>query len=459
MPVIYKTPKSMEYAQPWPAPAQSADGPLPAFSATPTGDSNDSRSDDAQDVSSSPVDGHSAHNKADMITKAPAFEEGSSASLQEYQTPPSLSHHLPYQIVHTSKLGKKTALRDDSEPLVDTTAAIPLHSKKTERIQKRLQRKSKQPKPRTEPNLLLDLPSELLFEVITCLQPSDVLRLSQMNRAIHDFLTLNETTIAKDIIRRRYWVLSRCLPLPVSLESVDSSAHPALLSERRQAMVNHHRKPYQHVRHIDETRVCTCMSCVLGWNILCMVLDLSHWQKGFANREPIPMIQRGRKPEWNEALLDKHAAAVYKAMCSPLAYAVILEKHLATTTGTILRRSKWAKKPVTPASRLYRLSLAEAAQATDEYLERSGPPSHEFPYHRDNYYNLEAYVPNRIWSKDEQRWKYYASGLHDRDVEWVKARFTPAPPVDREKEEAEAKAKDWYSGSFDLATLTLASAS
>jgi len=57
------------------------------------------------------------------------------------------------------------------------------------------------------------------------------------------------------------------------------------------------------------------------------------------------------------------------------------------------------------------------------YLARKGPPSYEFPYHRDNYYNLEAYVPNRKWSHEEGCWKYYAATQHERDLEWVRDRF------------------------------------
>ena len=36
-----------------------------------------------------------------------------------------------------------------------------------------------------------------------------------------------------------------------------------------------------------------------------------------------------------------------------------------------------------------------------------------------------AYVPNRKWSKEQQRWLYYAAGAHERDLAWVKDRFMP----------------------------------
>ena len=154
-----------------------------------------------------------------------------------------------------------------------------------------------------------------------------------------------------------------------------------------------------------------------------MILDLSYWQKNLNEREPILMIPRGTTPEWNRKLLDANAAIVSRAMQSPLVHAAILEKHLRTTIQTIFRTFR-GKKTVHP-KRLYHLTQAEAEKETDEFLERSGPPSYEFPWHRDNYYGLEAYVPNRKWSREQERWLYYADGLHYRDLEWVKQRFTP----------------------------------
>jgi hypothetical protein len=56
---------------------------------------------------------------------------------------------------------------------------------------------------------------------------------------------------------------------------------------------------------------------------------------------------------------------------------------------------------------------------TDAFLARSGPPSWDLPYHRDNYYLLETYMPNRGWSKDSSRWLYLPAEQHDRDIEYV----------------------------------------
>lgn len=314
---------------------------------------------------------------------------------------------------------------DEDEPLVDTTAPLQLRSKKTGRAQKRSEQKQRKAAARPVATSLLDLPSELLQDILSYLRPSDIGQLLLVNRGVFDFVREHENSVIREIVQRRYWVLSQCFPLPVAFEDVESSAHPALLSERRQEMLEIHKKPYQHVKGIDRLQICTCINCVFAWNNLCLILDLSHWQKSLDDREPIPMIPRGTSPEWNKKLLDRNAAVVETAMVRRLCYASILEKHLRTTVATINRTVR-GKKTVHP-NRLYHLNPAEAAKGTDEFLERSGPPSYEFPWHRDNYYGLEAYITNRKWSKEKGRWLYYAEGLHERDLQWVKERFTPTP--------------------------------
>ena len=323
------------------------------------------------------------------------------------------------------KVSKKARSADVEEPLVDTTATLPLRSKKTGRAQKRLLDRQKKASQRPIATTLLDLPPELVQEILGYLQPGDILGLLKVSRMVRDFVLDHENAVVRDVIRRRYWVLTRCFPLPVAFEDVDSSAHPSLLSEKRQDMISIHKKPYQHIKGIDPLKICTCMSCVFAWNNLCLILDLAHWQKNLNEREPIPMIERGTSPEWNKQLLDTNAAIVEKAMASRLCYARILEKHLQTTVETLFRTIR-GKKTMHPR-RLYHLTPADASKETDEFLERSGPPSYEFPWHRDNYYALEAYVPNRRWSKEQNRWLYYAETQHERDLQWVKEWFTRAP--------------------------------
>ncbi len=66
------------------------------------------------------------------------------------------------------------------------------------------------------------------------------------------------------------------------------------------------------------------------------------------------------------------------------------------------------------------MSLDDVKSETDLFLERSGPPSLDFPFHRDNYYMLEAYLPNRGWNAEVAEWRYMPASQHDRDVEFVR---------------------------------------
>jgi hypothetical protein len=333
-------------------------------------------------------------------------------------------HHIVTSHSHVKRPKRNTTTepRDHEEPLVDTTAILTLRSKKTERMQKRLEKKSKKPTPK--PQSFLDLPSELLLEIFTYLRPRDVFRLKALTRSTKSFIQQNEPAISREIIQTRYSILAQCFPLPIPFSTIDPNYHPALLSPKRQDLLAIHKKPYQHVQPLDHLAICTCMTCVFAWNNLCTIVDLAHWQRALDNREPIPMIPRGQTPSWNQELITHNASLVHDAIVSPLTYAALLALHLDTTTRTILRRSKYIKaRPVMPEHRPYQLSLAEAAQESDAYLARKGPPSYEFPFHRDNYYNLEAYVPNRKWSKEEGCWRYYAGTQHERDLEWVRERF------------------------------------
>ena len=326
-----------------------------------------------------------------------------------------------------SKKKPAATSEDDDEPLVDTTAALQLHSKKTERMQKRLEKKSKNKKPASKPQSFLDLPSELILDILTCLQPSDLFRLQRLNKSMQSFIHENEPTISRELIRTRYSILAKCFPLPVPFEIIDPKYHSALLSPKRQDLLAIHKKPYQHIKPLDPLAICTCMTCVFAWNNLCTILDLAHWQSSLDARIPITMIPRGASAPWNTDLIETSAHRVTAAMRSPLVYTALLAIHLDTTTRTILRRSKYIKPPqggrVLAEHRPYQLSLAEAARGSDEFLARKGAPSYEFPFHRDNYYNLEAYVPNRKWSREEGCWKYYAGTQHARDLEWVRDRF------------------------------------
>ena len=319
----------------------------------------------------------------------------------------------------------------DSEldPLIDTTAKLALNSKKTLRLQRRAAKKQAIRKAHSHDiQSFLDLPPELLLAVLGHLLPSDVSQLLRLNTSMRNFILQNESAIVEEIMSRRYWVLRQCFPLPVSMDLVPASSQQTLLSQGWQDRLRIHKNPYQHIKSMDPSKVCTCMSCVLAWNNLCIILDLAHWQANLENREPIPMIARGTNPEWNTELLQRNSDVVMKAMNSPLTYAQILQIHLETTTRTIIRSGRWHKKGekiTTPRPRLYHLTDAEAASGTDVYLERSGPPSYQPIFTRDNYYNVEAFVPNRKWEKDEQTWKYYSKWPkpHENDLDWLRSRY------------------------------------
>lgn len=347
----------------------------------------------------------------------------------EAQTTPALppAENETYTLIGPRKLAKQMAKLDDDEPLVDTTKSIPLKSKKTERIKKRQKKKLAKTTVVSETKNFLELPTELLQEVLSYLRPNNIVRLLRLNKSTRNFILENEGLIARDIITHRYHTLSRSFPLPVPLSQVDASAQAALLSKNWQEKLQIHKKPYGHIKIIDPNQVCTCTSCVFAWNNLNVVLDFAFFQKHLDDRYPIPMIPRGTKPLWNEKLINRNAAMVEKAMHSPLHYAAILQIHLNTIFRTLTRQVRVGKKTCHPR-RLFHLSSTDIESGTDRFLERSGPPSYEFPFHRDNYYSLEVYVPNRKWDRDEQAWMYATPGKpHENDVTWIVSRFTPEP--------------------------------
>ncbi|KAK0909886.1 hypothetical protein LTR57_016148 [Friedmanniomyces endolithicus] len=357
-----------------------------------------------------------------------------------FSTTSPLPVEAEYTIVQsTRKVGRKAAIQEDEEPLVDTTAAIAKNSKKTRRLQKQQQKRHQRAVARDRPESFLDLPAELLQEILGYLLPSDVFRLQLLNSATRDFIQQNERAIAKDIMDRRFWVLQRCFPLPIRLDAVDEHTRLALLNPRREKMTEIHKKPYQHIKPLNPQEVCSCPSCLVAWNNLNVALDFAYFQGHLNHREPIPMIPRGSSPKWNSELTEAHAQIVEKAISSPLTYSAILEIHLDSTVGTLLRQVRFppqtrvhqhnkmiSTKTLHPST-LYQVTERDA-NGSDEFLERDGAlvrPSYDVPFNRDNYYSLLAYIPNRKWSTDERKWLYYARGAHERDLEWTRRWFLP----------------------------------
>ncbi|KAF2113086.1 hypothetical protein BDV96DRAFT_614001 [Lophiotrema nucula] len=301
---------------------------------------------------------------------------------------------------------------DDEEPPEDTTAAIPLHSKKTERLQRKLAKRDQKRKAAAS---LSRLPTELILDILKLLPPSDIYSCSSVDRRFHALVEANANNVADDIIRRRYAILVKCFPRPCLLSSVDAAIQPLLTDPSRQEKLSLHKKPYQHVQPPDHFLVCTCVTCILLWNNLGLVLDFAHWQDHLDSGTPIPILPRGHKVDWNEALVARNARIVRSSLTSTLSYARILETHLHSTIRAIRRHGKNRGNKRKHVD----MTNEDAALGNDQFLQKAGPLSLEFPFNRDEYHMLEAYLPNRWWRKNEQHWVYYIAGYHEKDLEYI----------------------------------------
>lgn len=368
--------------------------------------------------------GTSASMEASTLVELENSSIAGSESTKQSWTPATGKPDATSVRRHKKAARRQDGAISDDEPLVDTTAALTLNSKKTARRQKKAAKKRVQ----TSIHTMLDLPHEILTHILSFLKPTHMFVLLRVSHSVHDLVRENELTIASAIISHRYRYISQCFPLPRPLSSVPEQAQTALLSERWQHFMRIHRFSYQQISQpADSAHVCSCTSCILLWNNLNILLDLSHWQRNLANREPLPIIPRGQKPEWNVELLAKHASIVTHAMHHPLTYAAILQKHLETTTSTIIRSSKWRRKGENPnivRPRLYDLTDDDAEHGTDAFLARKGRENFNPIYMRDQYYSTEVWMPNRKWDREDECWRYYAKPQHDNDMKWVVDRFT-----------------------------------
>jgi hypothetical protein len=298
----------------------------------------------------------------------------------------------------------------------DTTAALPVKSKRTERIRAKRARKQDQQHVSAS---LGTLPTELVLEVLELLEPSDVFCFSRASRRFLELVRANSDSIGETILQRRYSILARCLPVPRRLCEVNPAAVREALADRtRQTQLGIHNR-YQHIQPVDGSKVCSCITCVMLWNNLGLALDFAHWQGHLDKGVPIETVPRGQVISWNSTLVGRNARIAYRAVEDSLWHARVLQAHLDSTVRSIRRHARNKGNRRTHVD----MTAEEAASGRDGFLTKAGPPSLEFPYQRDEYYMLEAYLPNRWWRKTEQRWVYTVGGQHERDVEQLVQRL------------------------------------
>ncbi len=291
---------------------------------------------------------------------------------------------------------------DPEEAQADLTEALPIRSKRTERKKKKQQKRVRS-ESQGGPGLL-DLPYELLSAILLLLRPSELAPLLLVSKSLYHLIRGDEELLARQIIQHRYSCLEKCFRLPALVPDADPEVHEALLANAPQQY-------YQHIQCPDPT-VCTCLSCLNRWNCLCVAVDFHHWQDHLEKGQPINVIPRGTHPEWNRKLVARNAKMVMDAIASPLTYAAILERHLHSITLSIRRhgQNKYNKRL------RFRMTDEDVRAGTDAFLERSGPQALEFPYHRDNYYLLEAFLPNRSSINERSQWVYMPADQHEKDV-------------------------------------------
>lgn len=297
------------------------------------------------------------------------------------------------------------------------TQTLPLRSRKTERRRRKLEKQAKRAAAVAASRGFLDLPYELLMAILSFLRPSDIFILSRVNKQLRSFILAEQAGISKHVIGLRYSVLARCLLRPVLMRDVDPAFHPLLRDPGRPDIRQSRRAARQNIPPPDSSLVCTCLTCLLRWDVLCAVVDFAHWQDNLDKGEPIPTIPHGTFPRWNQELLSRNAGIVARAVTSPLWYARVLEAHLDSTTRSIRRHSqnKADRRPH------FRMTDEDARSGTDAFLERKGPPTLDYLFSRDSFYLLEVLLPGRSWIAEQQKWVYLPDGnqSHEMDLELV----------------------------------------
>jgi len=169
---------------------------------------------------------------------------------------------------------------EGEQALVDLTEPLAINSKRSTREQKKRQKKEKARKNRIS---MLDLPAELVVDILAHLLPRHVFVLSRVSKPVRQFVKLNERRIAGKIISSRYGVLGKCFQLPLLLEQVEESNSCMLRSGERPELSAAHKNWYQHILPPNSNVICTCRNCIMAWNNLCLILDFCYWQDHLDN--------------------------------------------------------------------------------------------------------------------------------------------------------------------------------
>ncbi|KAJ4286581.1 hypothetical protein N0V88_008004 [Collariella sp. IMI 366227] len=301
----------------------------------------------------------------------------------------------------------------------DLTKVLLRHSKRTERLLKKLQKKENATK-LFQGRGLLDLPFELLMAILALSPPSDIFALRQVCKPLAAFIYEQEVAIAESILALRYPIIGQCFPRPVPIQDVDADIRPLLSTSGRPDIRLSFRGGYQSIPPANNAAACTCLTCLLRWNALCAVVDFAYWQNHLDEGEPIPTVDRGTTAPWNEELLARNSGIVSRSLSGPLSnlwLARIFEMHLSSIVRSIRRHSQNSadRRPH------FQLTREDAHSGTDRFLALKGPPTTEFPFSRETYYMLEVYLPGRSWTEQQQKWLYMTGGLegHAMDVDLV----------------------------------------
>lgn len=320
------------------------------------------------------------------------------------------------------------------EPRVKEDGNLVVVSRRTQRQQRKKHLKSLHKGPGTERRGILDLPYELMIAALIYLCPSDLFRLARTNTLFYALIMEHEVQeeLAKGIIKWRYPTLEKCFGVPALLSNIDPDTRSILQSEECSTMLASHKVRFSHIKEPDLNTICSCITCRRRWDALCVVVDFAHWQSYLEDGEPLPMVLPGRNTKWNLKLVDANAAIVTKALYNPLWYACILEGHLRASSAAIIRHSQNKGN-----KRLhFKLSILDYRKETDMFLDRHGPQWLDFPYNRDQYYMLEAFMPNRAWNDVENHWMYLPIDQHIFDLKYL------VSFVERKREERAQAEKD-----------------